>query len=165
LLSSDTVRLAISAAKPLVYSVVLVLAKGRAEPIAILVAAALAAGCAGSVLAGGSKLPLELHEAALSFGIGLVLLAAAMLDRPLPLARLLCMEEAPKRTDATLNVLIGGFLVLHALLHLALALTLSTTAYVVAGRIVNLTTIGVGALFLLAYRRRRQPLARTPRRG
>ena len=50
--------------------------------------------------------------------------------------------------------MIGGFLVLHALLHVALAVTLSTTSYLVMSRIVNWGTIAVGVLCLSAYLRR-----------
>jgi hypothetical protein len=47
--------------------------------------------------------------------------------------------------------MIGAFLVLHALLHLALALTLPTATYLVAGRAVNWAATGAGALCLYSY--------------
>jgi len=56
--------------------------------------------------------------------------------------------------DAALSVMAGGFLVLHALLHLTLALTLSTAAYLTAGRAVSWATLAVGAVCLYGYLRR-----------
>jgi hypothetical protein len=50
--------------------------------------------------------------------------------------------------------LIGGFLVLHALLHLTLALTLPTASYLIMSRAINWATIVVGAICLSTYLRR-----------
>jgi len=47
--------------------------------------------------------------------------------------------------------MVSSFLVLHALLHLALALTLSTGAYLTARRVVSWATLGVGALCLYGF--------------
>jgi hypothetical protein len=62
-----------------------------------------------------------------------------------------------------LSVLVGGFLVLHALLHLALAVLLPTSTYVVAGRLINWATIGLGAATLYGYLRRARRPARETR--
>jgi hypothetical protein len=113
-----------------------------------------ALGCLVSLLAGGSSLPLKLHVAAVTFVAGLVLLAAALVRRPLPVARLLRIPHPDRRLHATLSVLIGGFLVLHALLHLALAVTLPTATYVIAGRAIDWATIVLAAGCLYAYVRR-----------
>ena len=64
------------------------------------------------------------------------------------------MPDADRATDASLSVMVGSFLVLHALLHLALAVTLSTAAYLTAGRVVSWVTLGAGAFCLYAYLRR-----------
>ncbi|MDI5964517.1 hypothetical protein [Streptantibioticus silvisoli] len=61
----------------------------------------------------------------------------------------------PDRTaDGTWSIIAGGFLLLHALLHVALAPTLSTADYLIAGRAVSLSTFGAALLCLFAYRRR-----------
>jgi hypothetical protein len=67
------------------------------------------------------------------------------------------MPRVTPQLDTTLSVMVGAFLVLHALLHLALAVSLSTSQYLVAGRAVNLATILAAALCLFAYRRRMPP--------
>ena len=63
-----------------------------------------------------------------------------------PVALLSAMERA-------LGALVGGFLVLHALVHLALAVYLTTSSYVIVSRLVNWGTLAVGALALSAYLR------------
>src|SRR6185369_3340364 len=97
-----------------------------------------------------------------TFVAGLVLLGAVAVRRPVPLGRLLKVPGADPHVDTTLGVLVGAFLVLHALLHLALALLLPTFTYVVAGRLINWGTIALGAAALYGYlRRARETRART----
>ena len=71
----------------------------------------------------------------------------------MPVSRALKVPHADRRLDASLSVIIGAFLVLHALLHLALALTLSTDTYLTAGRAVDWATLGIGVLSLYSYLR------------
>jgi hypothetical protein len=154
LVSSDAAALALAGALPLAYQIVLVLVRRRVDPWALVSGLGFAVGCLVSLLAGGSSLPLKLHVAAVTFVAGLVLLTAALVRRPVPLARLLRVPHADRRLNATLGVMIGGFLVLHALLHLALAITLPTATYVIAGRAIDWATIALAAACLYAYVRR-----------
>jgi hypothetical protein len=151
---SDAVALAVAGALPLAYQLMLILIARRVDPWALVSGLGLVLACAISALTGGSSLPLKLHEAAITFLAGVGLLAAALLHRPAPLGKLLRVPDADRRLDASLSVLVGGFLVLHALLHLVLALLLPTSTYVVAGKIVNWATIAVGAAALWTYLRR-----------
>jgi hypothetical protein len=148
---SDAAGLAIAGAVPAAYTIAAVLLRRRAELWAAATAAGYALGCLASLLAGGSPLPLKLHEAAVTFVLGVVLLGAALARRPLPVSRVLKVPRADRATDTALSVMTGGFLVLHALLNLALALTLSTAAYLTAGRAVSWATLAVGALCLYGY--------------
>lgn len=152
IVSSDALGLAIAAAIPLLYGIVLALVRRRVDPFAGLVAVGFSLACLISVLAGGSSLPLKLHEAFIAFGIGLVLLFASLLRRPLPTARLLRVAQPDRQFDGALGAMIGGFLVLHALLHLALAVSLSTSSYLVAGRAIDWGTIALGVIGLAAFR-------------
>ena len=88
LVSSGALALAIAGAIPIAYSIVLALAKQRIDYLVLLTAAGFAIACLISLLTGGSSLPLKLHEALITFGIGIVLLIAALISRPLPLGRL-----------------------------------------------------------------------------
>jgi hypothetical protein len=163
--ASDAVALAVAGALPIGYQIVLVVARRRIDVWALVSGLGFAVGCVVSLLAGGSPLPLKLHEAAVTFVVGLVLLGAVLVRRPVPLGRLLKVPEADRRLDTTLSVLVGGFLVLHALLHLALAVLLPTSTYVVAGRLINWVTIGLGAAALYGYLRRARRVARETRVG
>ena len=158
LVGSDALALGIAGAIPVVYSIVLAAVGRRIDPLAILTAIGFSLVCVASVLAGGSSLLLKLHEAAITFGIGLVMLVAVVIGQPLPAGRVLRLPSATKAIDSALGAMIGGFLVLHALLHLALAVSLSTSSYVVASRVVDWGTLAIGALGLSAYLRRlREP--------
>jgi hypothetical protein len=161
---SDAAGLAIAGALPLGYNVVAALRRRRLDLLAALSSAGFAVACLVSLLADGSSLPLELHEAGVTFVLGVVLLAAALLRHPLPLGRFLHVPDADRARDTTLNVMVGGFLAAHAILHVALALTLSTADYVVAGRVVNLATAGLGALALYGYLRRARATSSPTRR-
>jgi hypothetical protein len=151
---SDAAGLAIAGAVPAAYAIVAVLLWRRVELWAAATAAGYALGCLASLLAGGSPLPLKLHEAAVTFLLGVVLLGAALVRRPLPVSRVLKVPRADRAADTALSVMTGGFLVLHALLNLALALTLSTAAFLTAGRAVSWAALAVGALCLYGYLRR-----------
>lgn len=147
---SDAVALAIAGAVALAYQMIVVLVRRRIDGWAVVSGIGFVLACVVSAIAGGSSLPLKLHEAGITFVLGLVLLVAALIGRPIPLERLL---KAPTR-DAALGALIGAFLVLHALLHLALAIVLPTSTYVVAGRLINWGTLAIGAAVLSIYLRR-----------
>jgi hypothetical protein len=158
LVGSDALALGVAGAIPVVYSIELAAVSRRIDPLALLTAIGFSRVCVASVLAGGSSLPLKLHEAAITFGIGLVMLVAVVIGRPLPAGRVLRLPSATRAIDSALGAMIGGFLVLHALLHLALAVSLSTSSYVVASRVVDWGTLAIGALGLSAcLRRLREP--------
>ncbi len=116
-----------------------------------LVRSSVDSDAAGLAIAGGSPLPLKLHEAAVTFVLGVVLLCAALARRPLPVGRVLKVPHSDRSRDTALSVTLGSFLMLHALLHLALALTLSTDSYLTVGRVVDWATVGVGAACLYGY--------------
>jgi hypothetical protein len=145
---SDSAALAVAGAVPAAYSIVAAVLWRRIEPFAVLSAAGFALACVVSLLAGGSALPLKLHEAALMFALGIALLAAALMHRPIPIGRLLKAPHGRRSTDETLGVLIGAFLVLHALLQLTMALTMSTTTYLTVGRVIAWAVLAGGAVSL-----------------
>jgi hypothetical protein len=151
--SSDTLALAIAAGIPILYSILLALARRQIEVLAGLSAIGFSVGCLISVLTGDSSLPLKLHEAFITFGIGLVLVIAVLIRRPMPIARLLRIRPLGKQIDSSLGAVIGGFFVLHALVHFGLAVSLSTSSYLIAGRVINWGTIALGIFALSAYLR------------
>lgn len=164
LVGSDAVGLAIAGAVSISYTIAFLLIRRRVDLWGVLTSVGFAMGCVASLLAGGSALPLKLHEAAVTFVLGVVLLGAALVRRPLPVGRVFKVPSSDRSLDTALSVMVGSFLVLHALLHLALALTLSTGAYLTVGRVVDWATIGVAVACLakavrwLRSDRRRRPL-------
>jgi len=151
--SSDAIGLAIAAAIPVLYSIALAVLQRRVDPLAALSALGFSLACLISILTGGSSLPLKLHEAFITFGIGLVLIVAVLIRRPLPIARLLRVPAPDRQRDSSLGAIVGCFLILHSLLQFALAASLSTSSYLVVGRIINWGTIAIGALVLSQYLR------------
>ena len=101
-------------------------------------------GCLGPLLLGDSSRPPKLHEAVITFTVGTVLVVAVLVRRPIPLGRFFRLPT--NNLDTSIGVMIGGSLVLHALVHVALAITLSTTRYLVTSRVINWATLTVGAL-------------------
>lgn len=163
LVATDALGLAIAGAIPILYSIVLAIRRRRVDPLVLLSAVAFSLACVVSLLAGGSSLPLKLSDATITFVIGVVLLIATLIRRPIALGQLLRLPTT-KQIDASLGVMIGGFLVVHALLHLTLAVSLSTSAYLVLSRIIDWGTLALGVLALHAYlRRARATGARTER--
>lgn len=167
MLNSDAAALAIAGAVPAVYTIALAFWRRRIDVLAAVFTVAFAAGCVASLLAGGNSLPLKLHDASVTFLLGVVLLVAVVIGRPMPLGRVLKVPQADRPVDLLLGSMIGGFLILHALLHLVLALQMSTAEYLVAGRIINIASLVTGVLTLSAYvqRQRRTAVADAPRRS
>jgi hypothetical protein len=153
LVSSDALALAVATAFAVLYSIALALIQRRVDLLAALSVVGFSLACVASVLSGGSALPLKLGEAPMTFGIGLVLIIAPLVQRPLPLGRLLRVPFPDRQIDGTLGAIVGSFLVLHAVLHFALAVSLSTSSYLVVGRIIDLGAVALGVLGLSAYRR------------
>jgi hypothetical protein len=146
----DTLGLAVAGAVPVGYGIVLAVWRRRVDWLAVVASIAFAIACVAAALT-GSALPLKVHEAVVTGALGLVLLAAVAVRRPVPLARLL---KTPAADDSVLGVLVGGFLLLHALIHVVLALTLPTGEFVVVSRVVGWSLIGAGVAGLIIYRRR-----------
>jgi intracellular septation protein A len=160
LVGSDSAALATAGAIPLIYNVVLAFWRRRIDRLSVLSTVGLAVGCLLSVLLGGNALPLKLKLASVTFLVGLVLLVAVLVRRPIPLTRVFRVASS-NRMDAVLGAVIGGFLMLHAMLHLALAVLLSTQAYVIASPIVDWGTLGVGFIALRAFVRHLPPEIRS----
>jgi hypothetical protein len=158
IIGSDAAALAVAGAIPLLYNMGRAVWRRRIDLLGVFSAVTFGLGCAGSLLIGGSSLPLKLTIAPVTFLVGVVLLIAVLIRRPFPLGRLLRVPPT-QHIDSALGALIGGFLMLHALLHLALAMLLSTESYVVASRVIDWGTLGIGYLALRAYVRqfRRDP--------
>ena len=154
LVSSDALGLAIAGGVPTLYSLALALVRRQVDPVALVSALGFAVACAVTLLSGGSSLPMKLQEAPITFGLGSVMLVAVLIRRPFAVGRLLRIPSASKRIDSSLGAVIGVFLMLHALVHVVLAVSLSTSGYLVTSRILDTGTLVAGLVALNVYVRR-----------
>jgi hypothetical protein len=150
-LASEALSLGIAGSIPVLYALFIAFTETRVDPLAFLSAAGFVLACGLSAATGGGSLPLKLHEAFITGGIGLVLITAAALGRPLPLAHRLKITNETPQMDGVLSAIMGLFLLLHALLHLVLAVSLPTRDYLVVSRAVSWGTIGLGVLALSIF--------------
>lgn len=148
LVSSSALALGIAGGIPILYSLVLGFARRRIDPIALVSALGFSLACAVSVVSGGSSLALKLHEAPITFGLGAVMLVAVLVRRPFPLGRLMHVPSPDSRVDSLLGATIGAFLVARALLNVVLAVSLSTSSYLVVSRIVDVGTVVIGLVIV-----------------
>jgi hypothetical protein len=155
LVGSDALALAIAGAPPLLYALAVAVVGHRLDPVAAVSALSFAVACVVSALADGSSLPLKVHGAAITCGLGTVLLTAAAIGRPIPLGRLLNLGDPAPASTGRGTAILGALLVVHALVHVALAVELSTSSYLVVSRIVNWASLALAVVALSAYRARR----------
>jgi hypothetical protein len=153
LLGSDAAALGLAGVPPILYGAWVAVRRRTPDPIAVLSVIAFSVACVITA-ATGSEIALKLHEALITFAVGIGLLLGVLAGHPPPIARLARLEHPPARLDTAIGGLVGLFLVLHALAHLVLALTLSTDSYLVISRLVNWGSLVVAGLALSTYLRR-----------
>jgi intracellular septation protein A len=151
---SDTEGLAIAGALPLLYSAIEVLRVRKMDWIAFVSGVSFIAACIATLISHGSSLPLKLQEAPITAIAGVVLIGAMLIKKPLPIARFIRMP-AELKLDPSLNLLFGFFLVIHAALHIVLAITLPTSQFVMAARIVDWGGVLLFIVVLRTYLRHR----------
>jgi hypothetical protein len=120
---------------------------------------------AASLVWGGSSLPLKLHEAVLTGTVGLACLISAALGKPLHLVLVNLFarqgktgertrddaKPRPSGGSAVVTLMIGTTFLVHAIVHVVLALTLPTSTFLVASRVVGWAIFGLGAALLVWY--------------
>jgi hypothetical protein len=174
-LGNATGALAITDGIPLVWLLAYGIWRRKIEPIGLIALAVFALALVLSIAFGGSALPLELRRAVFPGTVGLACLVSLAVHRPLLViaaerARRARGHETDGRTNldspgarrslATLTAIIGVTGVADAAAQVILALTLSTTHFVVVARIASYVIIGggvsVGFLYVRHVRSRFQ---------
>ena len=175
-LGNATGALAVTDGIPLVWLLAYGIWRRQIEPVALVALAVFALALVVSIAFGGSALPLELRRAVFPGTVGLACLISLAVHRPLLVvvvtrARRARGEETEgeskldspgaRRSLAILTAIIGITLVADAAAQIILALTLSTTRFVVVARIASYVIIGcgivVGFLYVRHVRARLQP--------
>ena len=167
-LGNATGALAITDGLPLLWVVAYGIWRHRIEPIGLVAVAVFALALVLTIAFGGSPLPLELRRSWFPGTVGLVCLISLLVRRPVLYVAATKLAAAHPREVAdgrpaldspgsrrlltTLTAIVGVTGVADAVAQIALALTVSTTTFVVVARIASWTIIGtglaVGALYV-----------------
>ncbi len=164
LFPSDSIALAVAAAIPVLRTLSLWLARRRVDWIGLYAVLGFAIALIITVFLGGNPLLLKIHSSLLTGSIGIVLLVSALLKRPLLLPLLQAFSsQNPAMANAVSQraaqaenqrriwvstLVMGGVLLMDAVAHVILALTLPTETFLVASRLANWGILGGGILYL-----------------
>jgi len=158
-LGNATGALAITDGIPLVWLLAYGVWRRKIEPVGLIALAVFALALVLSIAFGGSALPLELRRAVFPGTVGLACLISLAVHRPLLVVAVVRARRArgeetdgqsnldspgARRSLATLTAIIGVTGVADAAAQIILALTLSTTHFVVGARIASYVIIGSG---------------------
>jgi hypothetical protein len=164
---SSAMALALAGAIPVAYTLAILAARRRLNPVGAVGAVSFGIGVLVSWASGGSTMALEMQDPALFGAIGIAFLASVAVGRPLHpvILRMLgrgnpryadIASRAERRTSMVVTTVLGLTLLAHAVAVAVLALTQSTSTFVALQHPVGLPIFaaGVGGLFL--YRNRLQ---------
>jgi hypothetical protein len=167
---SDAGALAIAGAIPAAWVIVGLIWRRQVEWIALIVVVGLLLAGGISLLSGGSSLPLKLRTAGFTSVLGLACVVSCAVGRPLPIlilrlrsrrdeqqARALVWvtsDPGRRRAVVVVTVLIGVALLANAAVETGLALSVSTTQFLIASRVSRASIYGAGVLAILGYLRR-----------
>ncbi|GAA3530934.1 hypothetical protein GCM10022222_12470 [Amycolatopsis ultiminotia] len=163
--------LAIGAAIPLLMAVGEFALRRRIDPVGVVVVAGFAVLMVVLALSGGNELVVKLRDTLLTGPVGLVFLGSVVIGKPvLALAlRLAARRGAEHRSPlagAALHraltvqtAVIGGMLVVHALVILTLALALPTTTFLAVSQPAGWAVIALGLFASYTYRNRSRAAA------
>jgi hypothetical protein len=163
---SDATALAIGASIPVAVTAVGFVARRRLDPVGVAAILSAAVAFIVLLLTGDNPLALKLQDALVTGPLGAVCLVSVLVRRPLLeyVRRLIAARghrgpsalrgAALQHAMSVLTALIGGTLFAHAVLMVVLALTMSTTTFLGAGRAAGWVLIAVGSLAVILYRKR-----------
>ncbi len=164
-LGNATGALAITDGIPLLWLVAVGILHRRLDRLALVAAAVFGLALVLSIAFGGSALPLELRRSVFPGVVGLACLVSLGLRQPLllVLAKRAPRPDPPPGTVDVLNrpgsrevltvltAIAGVAGVADAIAQVVLALTLSTSTFVVAARVASYVIIGGGVLVAAVY--------------
>jgi hypothetical protein len=176
---SSALALALAGAIPAGYTLIMLAARRRLDPVGVISVVTFGIGVLVSWACGGSTLALELQDPALTGLLGIACLVSAAIGRPLHpvILRLLgrgnaryagIAARAQHTTSMVITAIFGLALTVHAAAVTVLALTQSTSTFVAFQHPVGLPPLGLGIAGVLFYRSRvqaRQPTAAPAARG
>ena len=172
-LGNSTTALAITEAIPVAWLVVVAITRRRLEPVAVVVFVVFAIALVLTATSGGSSLPLKLKRAAFPAVLGFACLVSVAVRKPLLIVMASRRARSQPAVDSrsarldtpsgrraltVLTVIAGVTFTSDAVAQVVLALSVSTTTFVVAARIASYTIFAgggtAGALYIRHVRRR-----------
>lgn len=148
--ANDTSALALTAAIPVIRTIVLWVWHRRIDWIGVIGTFAFAAAFIISIFYGGSSLPLKLIHPAIFGFIGIAFLVSVILRKPLlmTIVRIAAHNNQERFNSPTsdkkftiMTALFGGIAVVGSGVHIVMALTLPTVTYVALSHLVSWATI------------------------
>jgi hypothetical protein len=177
-LGDSTRALAITEAIPTAWLVLIAVKHRRVDPIVLLAVTGFGIALAVTALSGGSGLPLKLRRGLFPGVAGLACLISVAIDRPLLIVLALRYGSPDSRAGAkrlshrdpesfrriarAVTAILGFAFAADAGAQVALALTVSTAAFLGLARVATYSIIGVGVLASLAYLRFSHPRDQAP---
>jgi len=172
LIGSATGALAITEAIPTTWVLLLMIARRRVDPIALVSVLTVAVAFAAYALTGGDPVALKLRRGAVTGTLGIAALASVGLGRPLLLlvsvhiaklnpgrqpeieARL--ADPARRRALTMLTAIVGLTLAIDGASQIALALTVPTGMFVADSTAVRILVLGTGLVATTVFIRRKK---------
>jgi FtsH-binding integral membrane protein len=163
---SDLTALAIAMAVPVAVTLGGFAVRRKLDPVGAVAVVAFGIALLVFALSGGNAVVLKLQEAVVTGPLGVICLVSVAIGKPVHLlvfkllarrdpARAARLDGAGRQRAATVvTTVLGTTLVLHALVLLFLALSLSTGTYLAVSRPVGLAVLAAGVIVLMWYRRR-----------
>lgn len=170
---SDITALVAGAAIPAAYTAGVMLLRRRLDAIGAFAVSCFAIGLVVVLITGGSELAFKLREDIWTGPLGLACLISVAAGRPMfsvalriaarrdtQIAERIAAPRTRRISTVTTGV-VGVILLVHALVMVALALTVSTTTFLALSRPLSLAIVGGGLAPLVWWIRRAPP----PRQG
>lgn len=149
--SNDTIALAVAGAIPAIWTIILWMWSRKVNWIGVIAVLGLFIAMVVSALSGGASLPLKLYHPMIYGAVGLILLISVVIKKPLMIVLLKKFKvgDSERFSNPSINrkitistAMLGTVLLLNAIIHIFIALTLSTGAYLIISRIITLVTVG-----------------------
>lgn len=150
--SNDTTALAVAGVIPALWTIVLWLWHRQVNWIGVITILGLSMAIAVSALSGGGSLPLKLYHPMIAGTAGLIFLISVVIRKPLMIVLLKRFKvgdperfESPaiNRKVTIVTAVFGSLLLLDAIIHAIMALTISTGTYLIMSRIVMIAMVAI----------------------
>jgi hypothetical protein len=159
--SSDFVALALASSFSAVYTLVVFAVRRKWDPVGAIAVVTYVIVLAIALLSGGNEFVLKVNDVFITGPIGIAFLISVMVGKPLHLVihdfiakkRGGEVRDHNRRASVVISLLIGTMLMVHAIVVILLAVSLTTPEFVALSRPIGLSIIAVGVLTILGYKR------------